>query len=321
MSNKTPIIAALVANIAIAVAKGVGAFFSGSSAMVAEAYHSLSDAMNQVALLIGLRSSTKPPTEKHPFGHGKATYFWSFIVAVLLFGVAGTLSFREGIHKMLEPHPLSVRETTWALSVLGLAVVIETSAWIVSLKELRHKQHELKTGSLLETLRVTKDAPLVTIVVEDGLAVVGLLVAAAGVWLTYTTGDGRFDGAASALIGLILMGFALVLARRNRDLILGEAMSPDRHLRAVDSIEGDQDVRALVSLRSMHLSATDLLVAAEVEFRDGLDTDAVEAAIRRLETTLRAELPMVRTCYIEAVSRPDDDTDNTALDPAQGVAA
>jgi cation diffusion facilitator family transporter len=267
--------------------------------MLAEAYHSLSDTMNQIFLFVGLRSADRPADEKHPFGYGKARYFWSFVVAVLLFGVAGTLSVVEGINKVQHPQPLTWEHAQWTYAALGFAAIFEGYALSVSVRELRRKQRELNAKGLIDALRRSKDATLASIVFEDSLAQVGIVTAVSGVSLTLYTGNGVFDGLASLIIGLILMSFSLVLAKQNQDLLIGEAMDPALRLRIIRALEAHPLVNRVLALKTMHMSPKDVLVAIEINFVDGLQTDQLERAIDEVEVIIRTIAPTVKTCFVE----------------------
>lgn len=299
MAVRRAVRAAFVANLSIAVFKFAAASISGSSAMLAESYHSLSDTLNQIFLYVGLRSADRPADERHPFGYGKARYFWSFVVAVLLFGVAGTLSVVEGISKIQAPHPLTWRDAQWSFAALGFAAAFEGYALFVSLQELRRKKRELNAGGLVEALRRSKDATLATVVFEDTLAQFGIAIAAVGIGLTLVTGNGIYDGYASLLIGLMLMGFSLVLAKQNQDLLIGESMDPAARLRIIRALEAHPLVNRVMALKTMHMSPKDVLVATEVNFVDGLTTDQLEKAIDEVETIIRAIAPAVTSCFVE----------------------
>jgi cation diffusion facilitator family transporter len=299
MAVRRAVRAAFIANACIAVFKFFAASVTGSSAMLAESYHSLSDTLNQVFLFVGLRSATKPPDERHPFGYGKARYFWSFVVAVLLFGVAGTLSLTEGINKIQNPHALDWGEAIWSYGALAFAAVLEGYALAVSVKELRRKQKELSARSLMDALRKSKDATLATVVFEDSLAQFGIATAAIGISLTLLTGNGYWDGLASLIIGLTLMGFSLLLAKQNQDLLIGEAMDPAIRLRIIRALEAHPLVNRVLALKTMHLSPKDVLAAVEVNFVDGMTTDQLERAIDEVETIIRQIAPVVRTCFVE----------------------
>lgn len=299
MAVRRAVRAAFVANASIAVFKFAAASVSGSSAMLAEAYHSVSDTLNQIFLYVGLRSADRPADERHPFGYGKARYFWSFVVAVLLFGVAGTLSVVEGIRKIQAPHPLTWQDAQWSFAALAFAMVFEGYALLVSLQELRRKQRELNARTLREALRRSKDATLATVVFEDSLAQFGIAVAAVGISATLVTGNGVYDGLASLVIGLTLMSFSLVLAKQNQDLLIGESMDPGTRLRIIRALEAHPLVNRVLALKTMHMSPKDVLVATEVNFADGLTTDQLEKAIDEVETIIRTIAPDVTSCFVE----------------------
>ena len=299
MAVRRAVKAAFLANMTIAAFKFAAAAVSGSSAMLAESYHSVSDTLNQVFLFVGLRSSTKPADERHPFGYGKARYFWSFVVAVLLFGVAGTLSLVEGINKVQHPHPLVWEDARWSFAALGFAAVFEGYALGVSLRELRRKQRELHAKSLLDALNKSKDATLLTVVSEDALAHVGIAIAVVGITATLVTGNGFFDGLGSLVIGLMLMSFSLILAKQNQDLLIGEAMDPAVRLAIIRALEAHPLVNRVLALKTMHMSPKDVLVALEVNFVDGLTTDQLERAIDEVETIIKTIAPSVKSCFVE----------------------
>lgn len=299
MAVRRAVRAAFVANASIAVFKFAAAAVSGSSAMLAESYHSLSDTLNQVFLFVGLRSADRPPDEKHPFGYGKARYFWSFVVAVLLFGVAGTLSVVEGLNKIAHPEPLTWDDARWSYAALAFAAAFEGYALAVSVKELRRKQRELNAPGLVDAMKRSKDATLATVVFEDSLAQFGIATAAVGIGLTLYTGNGFYDGAASLVIGLTLMGFSLILAKQNQDLIIGESMDPALRLRIIRALEAHPLVNRVLALKTMHMSPKDVLVAIEVNFVDTLTTDQLERAIDEVEVIIRTIAPAVTTCFVE----------------------
>ncbi len=307
MSVRIAVLAALTANALLAVLKFVVAAVSGSSAMQAEGYHSVGDTLNQVLLLWGLYAARRAADEQHPFGYGKERYFWSFVVAIVVFGVAGTLSVFEGVEQVLSGGALTWDQARWAFLVLGGALVFEGGSLTISLRQARKKRAELGASSLARALTRSKDATLATVVLEDVVALIGILLAAGGIGLTVYTQDGRFDGAASILIGALLLIFAFVLARRNRDLIVGESADPEVQLELIRAMEAHPEVQEVVSLRTMHLSPKDVLVGAEINFTDGLDTDEVERAIDEVERAIRERVPSARRIFIEPEHRHKDD--------------
>lgn len=306
MAVRIAILAALTANALLAVLKFVVAAVSGSSAMQAEGYHSVGDTLNQVLLLWGVYAARRAPDDQHPFGYGKERYFWSFVVAIVVFGAAGALSVVEGVEQVLHGNALTWEQARWAYVVLGGALLFESGSLTVSLREARKKKRELQAKSVRRALTRSKDATLATVVLEDVVALMGILVAAGGIGLALLTQDGRFDGAASVMIGLLLLTFAFVLTRRNRDLIVGESADPQAQLEIIRAMEAHPHVQEVVSLRTMHLSPKDLLIGAEINFTDGLDTDQVEAAIDEVERRIREHVPSARKIFIEPEHRHDE---------------
>lgn len=286
---------AIVANFIIAVAKFVAALFTGSSAMLSEGIHSVADTGNQLLLLHGVRRSRVPPDELHPFGHGKELYFWSLIVAIVLFGVGGGMSLYEGIIHL--QHPVPIENPAWNYAVLGFGVVVEGAAWYIALREVLKVQSE--DQSLWEAIRHSKDPALFTVLGEDTAALAGLIVAFVGVFLAHRLGMPALDGVASIIIGAILVIVASFLAYESRDLIIGE--SADRTLvegvRAM--LEDEAAVERVERLLTMHLGPRNVLVATEVQFDPQLSIPDVEAAMNRMEQKIHAEYPKVGQIFIE----------------------
>jgi cation diffusion facilitator family transporter len=293
-SNRV-VLAALAANVAIALIKFTVAVFTRSSAMLAEACHSMADTANQAFLLMGVRLSRRPPDERHPFGYATETYFWAFIVALCLFSVGAAFSIYEGTHKLLEP--ALIRRPTWAFVVLGASFLLELYSFTVARGEFR----AIRAGrTVRQTMADARDPVVLTVLFEDAAALTGLLIAGAGIALTVYTGDGRWDGLASILVGVVLGVVAFVLARESRDLLLGESIPASERKRAQAVVEGTPGVKRVVHLRTMHLGPKEALAAIKVEFDERLTTRELEAATDEIERRLRAELPVLVRIYIEA---------------------
>lgn len=296
-SSPKAVYAAIVGNFAIAVTKFVAAAFTGSSAMLAEGVHSLVDTGNGGLILLGLRRSRKPPDQSHPFGHGKELYFWTFVVAILIFAVGGGISIYEGIKHLQHPEP--VTDPIWAYGVLLAAMVFEGYAWSVAYKQFGKERGEMR---LFPAVRASKDPTTFTVLFEDSAAMLGLVVAFVGILLGQLTGNLYLDGAASVLIGIILMVVAAFLAYESRGLLLGEGADP-RTLESIHAIAGgDPAVAEVVRALTMHFGPWEVLLALEVRFRQGLSAGEVAAAVDRLDRTLREQLPQVRHIFIEAQS-------------------
>lgn len=234
--SKKAALAALFANLGIAVFKLVAALLSGSSSMLAECYHSVSDTFNQVLLLYGLKRSHKAPDECHRFGHGKEQFFWSFMVAIILFGVAGILSIREGYHKYLNPEP--IHHIGLAYLAIAVALLFESYALRIAVKNIKEEMRVEQHRNIFEAVKHSKDCVTLTVLFEDSLAITGLLIAAVAITLTHFTGILIIDAIASILIGALLMIFAVFLAFETKKLLVGESVTPLKRkkiLRAVHS--------------------------------------------------------------------------------------
>jgi cation diffusion facilitator family transporter len=297
--SKTAVLAALFGNLAIAVFKLIAALVSGSSAMLAEAYHSFSDTFNQVFLLVGIWRSKKPPDRLHPFGYGKEQFFWAFIVALMLFGIAGGLSIREAYHKFRHPEPLG--DITLSLIALGVAFVIETIALAVAVRQFRREMKSERFGDLVEGIQHTKDPAVLTVVFEDSLALVSIVVAFVSILLSVKTGNPLYDAGGSLIIGILLMVFALILAHENQKLLIGESITPYRRQKILETIEAVPEVNRVISLRTLQVGPTSAIVATEVNLLDDLDTDRIEFIIDRIEAGIREVLPRAQ-CYIDLES-------------------
>ena len=299
--SKKAVITALLANVAIAVFKITAALISRSSSMMAEGYHSVSDSFNQVLLLIGLRRGRRPPDEDHPFGHGKEQYFWSFMVAVLLFGVAGLFSVWEGFHKWKHPEPLNRLWLNYA--AIAFAFIFETSAFRMAYRSLKQEMDAEKRSGIFDALRKSKDPVTLTVLVEDSLAMAGLAIAALAITLVKITGILLFDAGASILIGLLLMSFALFLAFETRKLLLGESATESKCLNIRKALAVFPEIEKVISLRTMHLSSEEVLVALEIDYRDEVTVKDLEVLNDRIEAAIRRIIPRAKV-YLEAENKP-----------------
>jgi cation diffusion facilitator family transporter len=298
--SKIVVIAALTGNGLIAIIKLLVAMVTMSSAMLAEAIHSFADTGNQFLLLLGLRRSQKPPDETHPFGYGQEVYFWSFVVANMLFFVGAVVSIYEGIHKLQEPTPI---ERPWLIyCILGVAFVIEAVALWFAIKELN--RHRAPGVGLIRAARESKDTSVAVVFFEDTAALLGLVIAFVGVLLVQLTGLLIFDAIASILIGVLLAVVAYVLARETKELLIGEAASPKNLTLIRQAVSQVKEVQAVGELLTMHLGPRRILVNMNVEFTDGLQTDQIEQVIDRLEENIRKAVPSVDKIFIEADNVP-----------------
>lgn len=294
-SSTIVVCVALVANVAITVAKFIVGVASGSSAVIAEAIHSLIDTGNQALLLVGQRRSRSPASRQHPFGHGKEIYFWSLIVAVIWFGVGGGMAAYEGITRLL--HPRSITNPGPIYVVLGIAALFEGTSLAFALVTFGRRRG---LDNLLAKVRGSKDPSVFTVLFEDAAALAGVVVAALGAFLSYRLRNPYYDGAASIIIGAILCFVALWLARESRDLLIGESA----HSGVVESIsrivQRDQAVHAARYPLTMHLSPREVLLNIEVEFRAGISAAEQTEAVERIEGSIRKAHPEVAHIFIES---------------------
>lgn len=295
--SKTVIFAAIAGNLAIAVTKFVAAAITGSSAMLSEGVHSLVDTGNGVLLLWGIRQANLPADERHPFGRGKELYFWTLIVAVLIFALGGGISMYEGIHHTLHPGPLA--NPTVNYLVLVLAFVFEGAAWWVAFREF---QKIKGPRGFWGAVRESKDPTTFTILFEDSAAMLGLIVAFLGIFFGHTLGIAILDGIASVVIGLILCLVAVFLAYECKGLLIGEGVDSATKASITRFVEQDDDVRRLARALSMHFGPTDVLLTLEIEFREHLTAAQITGAIERLDKAIRAAHPEVRYLFVEAQS-------------------
>jgi len=287
------ILYAFLANFGIAVTKGGAAIYTNSGSMLAEAIHSVADCLNQVLLFVGLKRAEKPPTSQHPLGYGKATYFWSFLVALMLFSMGGLFSIYEGWHKLR--HPEEITKAWVALAVLGVAIVLETASLMGCLREIGKVRAGKPFG---EWLRHTRGAELVVVLGEDIAALVGLVIAFAFVWLASATGDARYDAMGSIMIGVVLILVAVFIAVRISSLLLGKSAEPELR-QAIDAfIAADPDIVQLYNSITSQLGPT-VLLAAKIRMRSGLTIDEAAESINRLERELKAKFPNIGWCFIE----------------------
>ena len=279
--SKKAVMAALIGNFGIAIFKLAAALVSRSSFMLAESYHSFSDTLNQVLLLYGLRSSEKPADEQHRFGYGKEQFFWSFVVAVILFGIAGTLSIREGYHKLLHPEPIS--RIGLAYLAIAVGVVFESFALRIAARNIKREMRVEEHRNLIEALKHSKDPTTLTVFFEDSLALAGLFIAAAAITLVSITGVLVIDAIASIFIGVLLMVFALFLAYEARMLLVGEAVTPRKRKMILEVVGSFNEVTRIISLKTMHLSPEEVLLTMEIEYNKGMTVDELEKLNDRIE--------------------------------------
>ncbi|RJQ83157.1 cation diffusion facilitator family transporter [Amycolatopsis panacis] len=287
------IIAALSANAGIAVAKFAGFLVTGSSSMLAESVHSVADTANQGLLLLGKKSARRRATREHPFGFGRERYFYSFIVALLLFTLGAAFALYEGVHKVLEPEPLETPLV--AVIILVVAICLESYSFATAIGEAR----EVKGGlGWWRFIRQAKEPELPVVLLEDAGALAGLVLALAGVGLSVLTGDPVFDGLGTVAIGLLLGVIAVILIVEMKSLLIGEGATESELATIVDELAAGK-VERVIHIRTQYLGPDELLVAAKLALVPGLDTGQVATAIDDAETRVRAKLPVASLIYLE----------------------
>jgi cation diffusion facilitator family transporter len=296
--SKVVIYAALIGNGLISITKFVAASITGSAAMFAEGIHSVVDTGNQVLLLHGIKRSEKPASPRFPFGHGKEIYFWSFVVAILIFALGAGISMYEGIHRTLHPEEISRPMVNYI--VLGAAMIFEGVAWWFAWREFRK---QMGTRGVMESVRASKDPTTFVVLFEDSAAMLGLVLAAVGLTLSQVLAMPVFDGIASISIGLILGITAVMLAIRTKSLLIGEAADPA----LVEDVTGRADVLEAVEtvneVLTLHMGPHYVLLNISVDFKDSLDAGAIEQSIDRLTRDIRAAHPDIKRVFIEAEAR------------------
>jgi len=306
--GRKAIIAALFANAGIAIAKFAGFLVTGASSLLAESIHSVADTGNQALLLLGGRRAERVATPAHPFGYGRERYFWSFVVALVLFSLGSLFAIYEGIEKLRHPHELE--SLGWAIGILGFAILLESYSFRTAIVESRpHKG----TSSWWQFIRRAKMPELPVVLLEDLGALIGLVIALTAVTLSATTGEPMWDGAGTLSIGILLGVIAIILAVEMKSLLLGESGTPDDIAAIEAAITGSDDVEALIHMRTQHIGPEELLVAAKVEFTGTLAADDLVSRVNATEDRIRAAVPLARIIYLEPdVKRPaTEDADPT----------
>ncbi|WP_425832994.1 cation diffusion facilitator family transporter [Streptomyces fractus] len=288
------IVAALAANLAIAVAKFVAFLFSGSSSMLAEAVHSLADSGNQFLLLIGGKKAQREATPQHPFGYGRERYIYAFLVSIVLFSVGGMFAVYEGYEKIKHPHDLE--HWYWPVGVLVFAILAEGFSFRTAIKESNALRGKLSWGQFIKRAKAPE---LPVVLLEDFGALIGLVLALLGVGLTLATGDAVWDGIGTLCIGILLIAIAIILALETKSLLLGEAAGADEVAKIEKAVVDGDTVTGLIHMRTLHLGPEELLVAAKISVQHDDTAAEVARAINDAEARIRAAVPIARVIYLE----------------------
>lgn len=309
-SSKKAIHAAFVGNLMVAITKFIAAAITGSSAMISEGIHSVVDTGNQVLLLYGLRQAKKPPDEKFPFGHGKEVYFWSFIVAILIFAVGAGLSIFEGIYHILEPKEFKKPFVNYI--VIVLAVVFEGIAWMFAWREFSRAKGK---WGYLEAVHRGKNPSLFVVLFEDSAAILGLAVAFLGIFMTQVTGNPNYDGTASIIIGFILGGTAIWLAYETKSLLIGESADQDVVREIRHMAESYPEIEQVNETLTLHMGPDFILVNISVDFINTICAEEIESTVSRLDKEIKKAIPGVKRIFIEAEAPRRD----RAAEPSTGI--
>jgi len=297
--SKLVIYASILANVLIAVMKFIASIFTGSSAMLSEGIHSLIDTVNGLLLLLGIKKSKKGPDKQHPFGHGKEIYFWSFIVSILVFSLGGGVAIYEGIQHIIAP----VKEANhlnliWNYGVLIGAIIFEGASLIVALKEFRKIHPTGYKSALIES----KDAASIAIIIENGAAVTGLIIALIGITLAYYLDNPVYDASASILIGILLVYVAFFMASETKHLLIGESAS-DQDIESINNIISSYNqIDYFGNIRTMHLGPDEIMAGIEVNFKDNIPVIELENTVKNIKEEIRRANPKFTHIYIESDS-------------------
>lgn len=295
--SKTVVFAALIGNALIAVIKFIVAFITRSSAMLAEGFHSLADTGNQALLLVGIARSKRPASPEHPFGYGKEQFFWSFVVANVLFFLGSAASIYEGVKKLLHPHPMEKFYLVYA--ILAFSICIEAVSYGFAIREFNRIRGDKR---IWDALKDAKDPNVLVVLVEDTAALLSLFVAFVGVLLVDITGRFYYDAAASIVIGLILATVAVFLANEMRKLLIGEGMGPVKRKALRAALDAFDEVDVVGNIYTMYMGPEHILLAVDVDFHDHISAGELEKVIDRMERSAVELIPEIKQIFIEAES-------------------
>ncbi|QHG14794.1 cation diffusion facilitator family transporter [Nostoc sp. ATCC 53789] len=296
-SSKKTIFAAMGANLAIAITKFIAASITGSSAMISEGIHSIVDTSDQLLLLLGIIRSQKTADNSHPFGYGQELYFWTFIVAILIFAIGGGMSIYEGITHLINPSPLE--DPMWNYIVLGVAILLEGYSWTVALKEFLPTKGK---QSFWQAIKNSKDPTVITILFEDTAAILGLFVALIGIFLGHLFNNVYLDGIASIIIGIILAIVAVVLARESKGLLVGESADPQTIANIRSLSKAEPGVKEVIRVLTMQLAPQEVLLNLELQFSHNLTGEEIALTVESLEAKISQKHPEIKQIFIEAKS-------------------
>jgi cation diffusion facilitator family transporter len=295
-STRMAVIAALAGNLLIAITKFVAAIWTGSSAMLSEGFHSLVDTSNQALLLYGQKRAERPPDRQHPLGHGRELYFWSFVVAVLIFSLGAGLALYEGVQHVISPTASTSPMVNYV--VLGLSLLFEGASWAIAFRNFSRTKGD---ASFWDAIRRSKDPPAFIVLMEDSAALAGILIAAAGIGAAEYFQMPVLDGVASIGIGALLGGAAIFIARESKSLLIGESASPEINAAIRRIVDSDPAVEKVRDLWTIHLAPEEIVTILGLDFND-LRTEQIEDAVERIQRRIKAEAPLVMATFIKPPS-------------------
>ncbi len=293
-SSKTSIYTAITANVLIAISKFIASIFTGSSAMLSEGIHSLVDTGNGLLLILGIRRSIKKADNKRPFGYGNEIYFWSFVVSILIFALGGGFAILQGIHSIKSPH--LPENPYWNYGVLFAALLFEGASLIIALKIFK-KSHI--SGNLISNIIKSKDPAKFAVIIEDSAAVVGIIIALVGIFLSEQLQNPFFDGFATLLIGLLLLGMAFFLARETKGLLMGESASKEILEKIIRIVGSNQNIKDCGFPKTIHFGPRSILVIIEVELMGNLDLDEIEMTMDAIRHKVQEGIPDISNIFIQ----------------------
>ncbi|WP_026838613.1 cation diffusion facilitator family transporter [Gillisia sp. JM1] len=295
-NSKIAIYGAIGANILIAIGKFFAAFFTGSSAMLAEGIHSLVDTGNGLLLLLGIKRSKQEPDEMHPFGYGLEVYFWSFVVSILIFALGGGFAIYEGIHALQDPH--IIKDPTWNYAVLIAALVFEGTALYLALKTFNKSR--ASSGNLIKNIVQSKDAATFAVIIEDTAAIIGLSIALIGIFLSQKLQNPYLDGAASVAIGVLLLVVATFLAKESKGLLLGERASPNVIASVEKIMKEHPSVKDWALPQTMHFGPDSILLVIEIDLIDSMELLEAENTMVKIRAEIQRQEPTITKIFIQS---------------------
>jgi cation diffusion facilitator family transporter len=297
-TTRSVVIRALLGDLLIAITKYVAAIFSGSAAILAEAIHSSSDTVNQFLLLLGYNLSTKKDASKFPFGRGREQFFWSFVVAILVFGISGVLTFVEGVVKLTTPYRIT--DPTYAYLALAFSFAVDGYVLLISTRFFVSRYRKQGYQSAFAFMKDFRDPVLLTALIEDTAALAGVLTAFTGITLSLITGNNVYDASSSIVIGIIMMISGIYLSGKSKDLLIGEGISARDHKKIEEILKSNHSVNKILDIRAIYQGPEKVLLAMDLNFNDGLSTGQIERAIDDIEQSIKLSIPIVERIYVEA---------------------